>query len=191
MRILIKNVRLAFPAIFKPEAIGDGEPAYSARFIIEPNSEVAQQIDDAIVAVAKEKWKDDWKTVLDGIIEDKLCCFEKRDYVNKKTRKVYDGFKGKWHIGARSPADKPRPTTFSADKEEVGPSVGLIYPGAFVDGSLEIWAQDNQFGRRINAQLRGVRFRAHGESFGGGSGPADADDFDDEEAASNAASDFV
>ena len=36
---------------------------------------------------------------------------------------------------------------------------------------------DNQYGKRINATLRGVQFVSDGEPFAGGQ-PADADEFD-------------
>ena len=42
---------------------------------------------------------------------------------------------------------------------------------------LEIYAQDNQFGKRVNASLLGVMFHSDGEAFGGGT-TATLDDFD-------------
>jgi hypothetical protein len=44
---------------------------------------------------------------------------------------------------------------------------------------VELWAQDNQYGKRINASLGGVQFAKDGESFGGGGNVVEADDFDD------------
>ena len=54
MRLI--NVRLAFPAIFEPKAVGDGAPRYSAAFPIKPGSEHAKQITAAIASVAAGKW---------------------------------------------------------------------------------------------------------------------------------------
>ena len=51
-----------------------------------------------------------------------------------------------------------------------------IYSGCYVDCSVEIWAQDNQYGQRVNAQLRGVMFVRDGDAFGAG-GSASADEF--------------
>ena len=53
----------------------------------------------------------------------------------------------------------------------------LIYDGCRVNAKIEIWAQDNKFGRRINCSLLGVMFAGEGENFGGGAAPASADDF--------------
>jgi len=41
-----------------------------------------------------------------------------------------------------------------------------------------LWAQDNQFGKRVNAELLGVQFVRDGEPFGGGK-PATPEDFED------------
>ena len=58
MQIRVKNVRIAFPSLGEPEAFGDGEPAYQAKFIIAPKSEQAKAIKEAIQAVAKEQAHD-------------------------------------------------------------------------------------------------------------------------------------
>ena len=42
---------------------------------------------------------------------------------------------------------------------------------------LDIYAQDNGYGQRINATLKGVQFIADGEAFAGGA-PAGDDDFE-------------
>jgi hypothetical protein len=47
-----------------------------------------------------------------------------------------------------------------------------------VNASIELWCQDNNYGKRINASLRGVQFLKDGEAFAGG-GVANADEFDD------------
>jgi hypothetical protein len=45
---------------------------------------------------------------------------------------------------------------------------GRPYGGCFVDASVDIWAQDNSWGKRINAKLRWVQFRGDGDAFSGG-----------------------
>ncbi|MDQ9777799.1 DUF2815 family protein, partial [Acinetobacter baumannii] len=49
----------------------------------------------------------------------------------------------------------------------------------------ELWCQDNNYGKRINASLRGVQFLKDGEAFAGG-GIASEDDFEDLSAADEA-----
>ena len=42
---------------------------------------------------------------------------------------------------------------------------------------LDIWAQDNQYGKKVNAQLQGVQFFKDGDAFAGGGKAAAASDF--------------
>lgn len=171
-KLTLKAVRLAFPSIFEMSSVGDGEPAYSGRFIIDPtNKEMVKAIDDAMAEAAKEKWKDQGPAILKKLIADGRVCFGKADYTNK-SGEPYDGFEGMFHLGARNGKKKDgtylKPTAFDNQNNPTGPDGGLIYGGAKVDASVEIYAQDNTFGRRINCTLRGVRFVEHGASFGGG-----------------------
>jgi hypothetical protein len=176
MKVLIEDVRLAFPALFEPEAIGDGDPAYGGRFIIEPGSKNAQKLDAAMLAVAKDKWGDKGDDVHALLVKNGKVAFKHEHYTNKKTGEVYAGYEGMWDLGARTPADKPAPTVFDRDRKPVTARSGVVYGGCYVDASVDIWAQDNQFGRRINATLLGVRFWRKGDAFSGAA-PASADDF--------------
>jgi len=175
MKLTIKNVRIAFPAVFQPQAVGDGEPAYGAKFIIPPDHPQIAEIRKAIETVAKAQWNDKAPSVLKLLLADKKVAFVEGPYLNKNGE-PYDGFEGMFHLSSRSA--KTRPTAFDNANRPVSESDGLIYSGAYVDAAVEIYAQDNKWGRRVNCGLRGVRFVNHGESFGGGA-PASADDFGD------------
>jgi len=48
MQVKLKNVRLAFPAVFQPQAYGDGNPAYGGKLIIEPGSANHKALMDAM-----------------------------------------------------------------------------------------------------------------------------------------------
>lgn len=179
MKIRIENVRLAFPDLFEPKSFGEGKPAYSAKFIIDPKSPNVKVIEEAIKAVAKEKWGEKADGVLSIIVEDKKSAFVKGPYKNKKTGDIYDGFEGMYHLNSRTGGDKPGPKTYNRAKQEVSARDGVFYPGCYVDAVVDLYAQDHpQYGRRINCGLLGVRFVADGESFSGGGG-ASADDFAD------------
>jgi len=88
----------------------------------------------------------------------------------------YEGFEGNKFVSARA---KVRPTVFDQQRQELSEADGKPYSGCYVNASIELWAQDNSFGKRINAQLRGVQFLRDGDAFAGGSRPADADEFDE------------
>jgi len=178
MIIMLKNKRHAFPAIARAEAIGDGDPAYGTRLIIDPKDPDVAAIEKAMEDVAVAKWKEDGKAVLAMLKEERKVCFEKTPYKSKKTGKVYDGFEGMYHLGTRNP--KTQPTVFDKYGEPVTDAnkiEQLIYSGCYVHVKCEFWPQDNSFGRRINCSLLGVMFADDGPSFGGGAAPASADDF--------------
>lgn len=168
MKLLLKDVRLAFPAIFEPRAFGDSEPAYSATFILPP--ERAKEVEDVIEAVAKEKWGAKADAILRQLVsQGKVCLHEGEE------KAQYDGFEGNVFVNARSAV---RPLVIDRDKTPLTMADGRIYAGCYVNASLDIWVQDNKYGKRINATLRGVQFCRDGEAFGGGT-QASVDEFED------------
>ena len=177
-RIMLKNVVLAFPALAEPQSFGEGEPAYGAKFPIKPNSEQQKAIEAAILAEATEAWKDKADSVLKMLEEDGKVAFTKKIYRSKKTGEAYQGFDGAHYLSTRNA--KTQPTVFNQYGEELSGKSDIeakAFSGALVNASVEIWAQDNKWGRRINCSLRGVMLTGEGENFGGGSAPASADEF--------------
>lgn len=178
--IRLTNLVMAFPAIAEPQSYGDGEPAYGAKFPIEPGSPEQKIIEDAMRAAAREEWKDKGDAVLQMLTEDGKTCFTKKVYRSKKTGEPYQGFDGKHYLSARN--SKTAPTfvdQFGTEVEDRKAIERLAYSGSIVHASLEIWAQDNKWGRRINCTLRGLMTTGRGENFGGGSAPASANEFAD------------
>lgn len=175
MEVILTNVRMAFPALWQPKAIGNdptSKPAYGARFIVEPGSKNAKLLADAVDKVAKEqpKWGVKWESILKQLKEDKKVCFVEGPYRNKNGE-PYDGFEDMFSVGTRN--EKLKPTVknrFNADVAEGDP--GAPYAGCMVHAAIDIWGQDNQWGRRINGSLQGVMFAGDGEPFSGGR-PAD------------------
>lgn len=169
MKITLKDVRLAFPHLFTPQAGPDGGAAkYNGTFIIE-SQETADMVNNAIEAVAKEKWPQKH-----GEILKKLRTSDKVALKDGDTKAEYDGFEGNHFLNA---SNKVAPTLFDTDGTKLREEDGRIYAGCYVDVSVELWAQDNQYGKRINASLRGVKFARDGEPFSGG-GAATEEDFE-------------
>lgn len=177
MKVILKNVRLAFPAVFEPKAM-PGEPAdkaaYSASFILDPvaNAALIKEVEAATEAVAKEKWG----AKADAILKSLRASPDKLPLRNGDTKAQYDGFEGNMYISTRS---QQRPLVIDRDKSPLTQQDGKPYGGCFVNATIELWAQDNNFGKRINAQLKGVQFYKDGDAFGGGGAPATPDDFED------------
>lgn len=172
-RLVLPKVRLAFPAIFSPQAIGDGEPAYGAKFPIDPASPVVNQIEAIMLAVANEKWGAKGGQILEVLKSKGDVAFQQKPYTNKNGE-PYDGFENMFFLSTRNP--DLRPGAFDANDQPTTQADGVIYGGCYVHASVEFWAQDNRWGRRLNCNLRGVKFAGEGARFGGTTA-AKADDF--------------
>jgi hypothetical protein len=172
MKLVLKNVRAAFLNAFEAKAFegGGGDPSFGGSFLVPPTHPQVKEIDAAIEAVAKEKWGAKATETLKQLrAKDKVC------FRNGDDKASYDGFDGNMYVAASS---KTRPLVIDRDKTPLVQSDGRPYSGCYVVASLEIWAQDNQYGKRVNATLKGVQFYADGDAFSG-STPASPDDFDD------------
>ena len=170
MKVKLSNVRLAFPALWEAKTVnGEGKPAFSATFILGKDHPAIADLQKAIVEVAKEKWGEKWGDVVKSLkATDKLALHD------GDGKAQYAGFAGNLYVSARNEA---RPLVLGADKSQLTAADGVIYAGCFVNAVVDVWAQDNGYGKRVNASLSGVQFFADGEAFAGG-GVASADDFE-------------
>lgn len=171
MKLKLTNVRLAFPALFEAKTVnGEGDPAFSAAFLLDPADPQVKAINAAIDTVAKEKFGAKADAVLKQMrTGDKVCLH------NGDSKADYAGFPGNLFISSRS---KTRPLVLNADKTPLTAADGKPYAGCYVNAIVELWPQDNNYGKRVNASLRGVQFVKDGDAFAGG-GSASEDEFDD------------
>jgi hypothetical protein len=171
MKLKLTNVRLAFPTLFEAKTVnGEGKPAFSASFLISPDDPQVKVINAAIEQVAKEKWGAKAEAVLKQMrAQDKVCLHD------GDLKSNYDGFPDNLYVSSRSAT---RPLVIDKDKSPLAESDGKPYAGCYVNASIELWAQDNNYGKRVNASLRGVQFFRDGDAFAGG-GAASEDEFDD------------
>lgn len=174
---MLKGVTLSFPAIAEPQAFGEGDPAYGAKFAIKPGSEQQKAIEAAIIAEATETWKDKAGGILKMLEEDGNVAFVKKVYRSKKTGEAYQGFEGMHYLSTRT---KTQPSVYDQYREQLttkGEIERQAHSGAIVDASVEVWCQDNRYGRRVNCSLRGIMLTGEGTNLSGGSSPASADEF--------------
>lgn len=171
MKVKLANVRLAFPQLFEAKTVnGEGEPAFSASFLFPPDHPARKQVDDAVTKVAKEKWGAKADQILAAMRKaDKTCLHD------GNAKAEYAGFPDNYYVSSRN---KTRPLVIDRDKSPLTMADGKPYAGCYVNASIELWAQDNKYGKRVNASLSGVQFYRDGDAFSGGA-PADPEDFDD------------
>lgn len=197
-KVLLRNARAAFVELGAPDYFQGRKKdehdkrRWSTTFIIGPDTEAKPEggewgpakavIDKAIQAEANSKWGAKAAGYLLNILPDpKGCAFQ-----DGNRKPDYDGFPGNWALSAHRTEDKGRPLAMDTDKsplfqptnEPFPGKAGRIYSGAYVNGSVELWAQDNKAGKGMRASLNGVQFLRDGDSFGGGK-PADPGDFEE------------
>lgn len=178
MKLKLNDVRIAFPVLFEPKTVnGEGKPAFSSSFLLDPADAQVKAINAAIGQVAKEKWGTKADAILKQMrAQDKVCLHD------GDLKSNYDGFPGMLYVSARAAT---RPLVIDRDKSPLAESDGRPYAGCYVNCSIELWAQDNNYGKRVNASLRGVQFFRDGDAFAGGA-PASEDEFDDVAEGANA-----
>lgn len=172
-RVTLKDVRLAFPNLFEPKAPnGSDKKKFSAAFIFGKDHAAKAELLKAINEVATAKWGAKAGDVLVALkASDKLCLHD------GDAKAETPGYKGNLFVNA---SNDIRPTVIGGGPDGRAPLVaaeGKPYAGCYVNAIVEVWAQDNQFGKRVNASLLGVQFLRDGERLAGG-GVAAADDFD-------------
>lgn len=155
MQIKLQNVRLSFPQLFVAKAVNNGEPKYGASFLLQKEGDAAQidAIRKAMVTVAVEKWGS-----VDKIPKGLKKC------LHEGSEKDYDGYSDTNMF--LSTTATVRPSVIDRNRTPLTADDGKPYAGCYVNAVVRLWVQDNQFGKRINAQLQGVQFAAEGEAFG-------------------------
>jgi len=170
MKVQLKNVRLTFPQLFEAKQVnGQGDPKFSAAFLFPRAHPQVGELQKAILDAATAKWGGKTDEVLKALkAADKLAVHD------GDAKSDYDGYAGNLFINA---SNKIRPLAIGPDRAPLAAADGKLYSGCYVNAIMEFWAQDNQFGKRVNASLLGVQFFADGERLAGG-GVAAADDFE-------------
>jgi hypothetical protein len=171
MKIKIANTRLSFPSLFNTAKFGGEDTGkYEATFILDKkgHADVIKEINDAIDSLCKSELKG-------KVAPDKLALKDGDDNIRVE-------FHGAMVLKAST---KRRPLVITRDKTPIVESDNIVYAGCYVNGIVSLWAQNNQYGKRINAQLDAVQFVRDGEPFGdGGVSPNEFDAFandDDDE----------
>ena len=172
-KIKMQAVRLSFPSLFNTAKFGGEDTGkYEATFVLDKveHAEVIAGIKAQIDRLMKEELK--------GKVPSDKLCLKDGDEMGRPE------FEGKYTIKAST---KKRPLVINRDKSPITESDNVIYAGCYVNAIVSLWAQDNKFGKRINAQLDGVQFCRDGEAFGDGAvsvnefdafGSESDDDFD-------------
>lgn len=169
MSVIISNVRLAFPVLFDPKSVNGGAERFSATFLFAPDHEAVLAVKKEMMAVAKGKWGEKAASVLKTLAaQNRLALHDGAEKEN------YAGYAGNMFINA---SNDERPHLVNRRNVPVTAADGVFYSGCYVNAEVGFWAQDNQFGKRINANLMGVQFFADGERLAASGGVSGKDTF--------------
>lgn len=193
-RVIVKlpNVRINFSKLFKAEGYqGSTEnPKFSSEFYLDPENEqhtaAIKKLKKEIDRCGREKFGGKW-----GKIKMKGFCLKScnKDLFGEKYVSEYEPESGEIpehleNVYIVRASESKRPDVRDIDKGVLTEEDGKIYDGCVVTGLISLWAQDNKFGKRINANLIGVQFKRDDEAFagdGGGRVHAADDDWDNED----------
>lgn len=167
MKHFFSNARLAFPDIFEPNK--DGK--FAGAFIFPTDHKGLDALRETIDKVGQEKWGAKWAQ-----IRKELKAGDNLLVHDGDSKASYAGYEGNLFFNANNSV---RPLILDRDKTPLTAQDGKPYSGCYVNVSIDVWAQDNQYGKKINAQLQGLQFVKDGEAFAGGGVAADAADFDE------------
>ena len=164
--VKIANVRLSYPHLFEPFA-GKAEPGkappkpkYSAVGMLDKKDPAQVAQCKAIKAKIDELIRVCGKFTTGGIPKgDKLCLRNGDDASTPE-------YEGHWTFKASESArpwvlDRDGKTPIMKEDEDE-----KMYPGVYVNLLVKLWPQNNEHGKRINANLIGVQFVKKGERIG-------------------------
>ena len=162
-KIILKNVRVSFPSLFKKGSFNGEETKYEATFLLnkEEHADSITEIKAQIADLVKSNLKGS------KVPADKICLRD-GDEVE------YDGYAGCFSIKCST---KKRPIVIDRDRSPLTEDDGKPYGGCYVNASIDLWVQNNAYGKRINSTLLAVQFAKDGEPFADGS-TGDINDFD-------------
>jgi len=161
-RIRINNARLSFPSLFKKASFDGKEGKYEVSLLF-PKTDTKTY--ETIIAAIEEAKKD-----------SKVKAGSDKYFIKDGDNIDYDGYEGMWVVKA---SNMKRPIVINKDKTPITEEDGIVYAGCYVNAIIESWVQNNNYGKRVNANLLGIQFVKDGDAFGDGAKVADVDDFEE------------
>jgi hypothetical protein len=128
------------------------------------------QLNKIIDEVGAAKWGAKWPAM-----KKQMTAGDNLLIHNGDAKATLDGYEGNLYLNGYNAV---RPTVVDRDATPLVAADGKPYSGCYVNMIIDVWAQDNKYGKKINAQLQGVQFFKDGDAFAGGGKAADTGDFE-------------
>jgi hypothetical protein len=171
-RVRIQNVRFNYTnSLFTAQVpqTGEGKAKFSVVAIIPRDHPQLAEIKAAMSETAVAKWGAKAGETLKQLQAADRLCLHDGDAKSDKA-----GYAGNLFINA---SNELRPLVVGPSQEVLTAADGKPYSGSYGNVIVEFWAQDNKFGKRVNASLMGAQHVKDGDRLSGG-GIAAADDFE-------------
>lgn len=184
--IILKNVRLAFPDLWKPGDPPKNEPTkpgkYGAQGIMSADSEAFKLAQATFMKAAQETFGPNWMAIVGAMEKSKKCIRKGNENLHSQTGEVRTGFADMMYIVAKNKARVPIVDAKKVNGQFVPLTEqdGRPYGGCYVNLKVDIYAMKAKgtIPAGIHCNLKAVQFVGDGESFGGG--PGTTDGFEDE-----------
>lgn len=155
--LILKNVRLSYPKLFKAVAMTDangkpGAPRFGAVFICNFTQEQRKQIGDILIALAQSRLGEGVR-----LPSDKYCARRGDDTGKPENAGCM--------VITSSESAENRPTVINRSGR-LASGEAEVYAGCMVDAIIRPWVQNNGWGKRVNSSLVAVRFVADNTPFG-------------------------
>jgi hypothetical protein len=168
-KVILKNVRASFPSVFETEKYkGTDTGKFTITALISKDDPQVKTLKLAIAEFAREKFGNPIPKKVESPLKD-------------GDEKDLDGYQNCYYIKA---SNGRRPVVIDRNKTPLVETDGRPYAGCYVNLSLDLWAQDNQYGKGVRVNLNGVQFASDGDAFGSVVGNA-MDDFEELETVAN------
>jgi hypothetical protein len=178
VRLTGTEVRVSYPRVFRAEAFrgsgrgpsqDSGAKKFSCVFMIPKDSAEFEEYHNMILDTIDDALEDTFGKNVPKIKAEKWC-YRDGDEEEKEE------YHGHWILSSSS---TKRPKVVDVDGETpLAEEDGKPYGGCYCLGWVRIWIQDNEYGKRVNGELKAVQFIRDGEAFGGQT-PIDDGEFKD------------
>lgn len=172
-KIILKNVRLSYEHLFKPDAVGDSEPRYSASWIIPKDHPQVKMVKEALAKALDEKFpgkrkpNGPWPSNMHNPLIDGDELDDRPEYAGAYVLKS---------------SSKNRPKVFNRRKEPITAEDEVIYSGCYCVASLTAAGFEfEKLKKGVTVYLNGVQFFKDGERLAGYDATNDFDDLGDDE----------
>lgn len=172
-KIVLKNVRLSYEHIFHADSIGDGDPKYSASWIIPKGHPQVKAVKEALAKALDEKFPGrrkpgaPWPSSFHSPLADGDALADE-----------HPEYAGSYVLKSSS---KNRPLVMGRRKEQLTEEDGVIYSGCYCNASLAAAGFEfEKLKKGVTVYLNGVQFVRDGERLAGYDASGDFDELDDE-----------